>query len=119
LLAHVGSDLSPERFAALPLLEQDRIIRARAAAGSPVQVPIPDAAVRESDGSVIGGFDDTTVRESASVSDLPGLMANTLYRRLDDWFRQYEGAWMQYAHQEEAADYKVHTIIFPSELEDA
>jgi len=113
-------DLSPERFMALPLLEQDRIIRARAQAGNPVQMPAVDAAVRESvaDGSA-GGFDDTIVRESASVGDLPGLMANTLYRRIDNWFRQYEGAWMRYSHQEEAADYKVHTIIFPSELEDA
>jgi hypothetical protein len=113
--ASYGAALSPERWAAMPLREQDRYLRARAAAGHPLEVPVPDADVREaqSDGA------DVSVRESASVSDLPGLMANTLYRRIDDWFRQYRGAFMDYAFQIEAPNYKVQTTVFPSELEDA
>jgi hypothetical protein len=111
-----GAELSPERWAALPLREQDRYLKARAAAGNPVQMPAPEADVREADTS---GGSDVSVRESASVSDLPGLMSNVMYRRIDEWFSQFRMAAMDYAFQIEVPDYRVQTTILPSELEDA
>jgi len=63
--------------------------------------------------------DGTVVRESASTSDLPGLMANLLYRRLDNWFRQFDPAFKTYGHEEQVQNYKTNTIVFSSQLEDA
>lgn len=104
-------DLSAEDLAALPLKEFAKMVaRRRIAAGLPAIDRGENMEIRES---------DQDVRESASLSDLPTIMGNNIYRVLDNWFSEYKGTWQQYAHQVDLIDYRLKQIAFVSEMEDA
>lgn len=116
-----GVDLT--RLGSMPLKEFGIALgRAREAQGlSPIDYDHQSSVIRETSAHDAAGnpIDAAVVRESASTSDLPGLMSNLMYRRLDEWFKQYEPAFKTYAHEEQVINYKVNTIVFPAQLEDA
>lgn len=59
------------------------------------------------------------VRESASLSDMPNILGNNLYREIDPWFAQYPGKWQLYARKIYLVDYRPKVMAFIQRLEQA
>jgi hypothetical protein len=102
--------MTAERFAALPLSEQFRLVAAER---------VRRGLTPYDYGQSSFGEGAEAVRESASLSDMPNILGNNIYREIDQWFSQYDAVWQQYARPVMLTDYRPKVLAFIQRLEQA